>query len=413
MIICSAIKKFLRPLWRKAYQTYEKKHVQYSTFDVPINKLLRGGENGIRAAKYAELSGNFMRPSTPIIHGHHIKLLQLFDQIGEKIFEEGTLKETDYYKNALQCIHLTGSYFYDDPEMIQTLARRFINQHIGLKEILPAQPGQSEIGQPIWVRPIRDSSYYEVIDGNHRIALAYMKGETSIRARIYDKEPTYTPLQQLLLDSLWINKKKWLYQPVDSPELNENWKLVRKSKDRLILMKNFLKNIEGLKSYLDIGSCYGWFLSQMKKEGFDVFGMDRDPFAVDIGQHVYDLDKSHVMLGDIGASLKQCVDEKKSFDIVSCFSVLHHYALGKSSLSAQDFMQLIDKVTGKVLFFETGQDHESAFEGSLNGWNDDSIPKWIQQNSTFKKVIFLGKDKDNIPPFEGYYQRALYACTRD
>jgi hypothetical protein len=32
------------------------------------------------------------------------KACVIFDQIGEKIFDEGTLKETDYYKNALQYI---------------------------------------------------------------------------------------------------------------------------------------------------------------------------------------------------------------------------------------------------------------------------------------------------------------------
>jgi hypothetical protein len=75
-------------------------------------------------------------------------------------------------------------------------------------------------------------------------------------------------------------------------------------------------------------------------------------------------------------------------------------------------MQCVDKITGKVLFFDTGEEHEHAFEGALLGWTPRFIQEWILKNTTFSKVIPLGLDQDKKPPFEGYYNRTLFACIR-
>ena len=43
---------------------------------------------------------------------------------------------------------------------------------------------------------------------------------------------------------------------------------------------------------------------------------------------------------------------------------------------------------------------------------DDFIINWLMGNTTFKHIINLGKDENDIPPFEGYYSRTLFACIR-
>jgi hypothetical protein len=65
-----------------------------------------------------------------------------------------------------------------------------------------------------------------------------------------------------------------------------------------------------------------------------------------------------------------------------------------------------------VLFLDTGEEHESAFGGSLKGWSPEFIKNWIKNNTTFKSVIPLGMDKDKKSPFEGYYSRTLFACVK-
>ena len=409
------IKSKLRPMWRVIYQIYRNNHDKRRSFDVPLNKLLRGGENGIRAAKYAELTNDFLRPSTSVFEGPHVKFLELYDEIGDKIFEDEIFKSTAYFMNAKKCLDLTGSYFYDNETEIKELARRFVGQHKGDTSKYPHQPGQSDSSQPVWLRPIKSSSYFEVIDGNHRIARAILRGDKTIKAMIYDSEPAYTPLQQLLLDCLWINKQKWLYQPVCSPELLDEWTLVRNSKDRLKMMHDFLQLKEynhKRKSYLDIGSSYGWFVSKFKEYGFDAYGLDRDPFGIDIGYKVYGIEPGKITNSDIVVGLNSMIQNKVRYDIVSCLSVLHHYVLGKSSTSAEEFIKKVDQITGDILFLDTGEEHESAFEGELKGWSPEYVRTWLLENTTFTQVIALGIDADRAVPFENYYSRTLFACTR-
>ncbi|MGV8948021.1 MAG: hypothetical protein ACOH2E_01440 [Candidatus Paracaedibacter sp.] len=410
-------KKIVRPIWRYIYRLWSQDNYKRKTFSVQIGKLLRGGHNGIRAAKYAELTGNFLLPSTSVFDGAHVKLLQLYNEIGDEVLTDKILENTEYYKEAVECMKLTGSFFYDRPEKIKILAERFIRQHRGEKIDLSLQPGQSLPDHPIFVRQVKHSSCYEVIDGNHRIARAIMRGDESIPVFIYEKEPALTPLQQLLLDCLWINKRKWLYQPVNSPELTDEWTLVRRCTDRLQMMSEFLqKNPEvsqqSDKSYIDIGSSYGWFVNEMSRLGYQSFGMDRDPFGIEVGFHVYGLKREQIIHSDLVFGLEKLLENKMSYNVVSCLSVLHHFVLGKSSISAESFIKLLDNITDKILFLDTGEEHEQAFEGALNGWNVNFIKQWIKTHTSFKEVIPLGVDQDCKKPFEGYYNRTLFACIK-
>lgn len=409
------LKKIGRPIWRPFYQKWSQVQRAIKTYNLPINRILRGGENGIRAAKYSELTHDFLRPSTRVIEGPHVKFLQLYDKVGMEIFDDENFKSTEYFKNAMTCMHYTGSYFYDRETKIKTLAQRFVAQYEGKSLNEHKQPGQSDIGQPIWVRPIKYSSCYELIDGNHRVARAIMNGKKSIKAFIYESEPVLTPLQQLLLDCLWINKKRWLYQPVDFPELSDKWTLIRKCDDRLLMMMKFLSsdylNLEE-RNYLDIGSSYGWFVKKFSEGGFQAIGLERDPFGMDIGFKVYGLNPSQIVHSDIGLGLERLLNQGKVFSVISCLSVLHHFVLKKSSLSAEDFIRLVCKLTRSVLFLDTGEASEFAFGTSLDGWTPEFIASWIKKHTRFKQVIPLGKDDDRHPPFQGYYNRTLFACVK-
>jgi 2-polyprenyl-3-methyl-5-hydroxy-6-metoxy-1,4-benzoquinol methylase len=409
--ISKALDRFLKYIFSTGVIRSSKK---INTIVVPIENLLRGGENGIRAYKYAEITNDFLRPSTPISDGPHVELLRLYNDIGDKIIEKEIFIETPYYKNALTSMSLCGSQFYSNPSYIVKVAKRFIRQYNGEDlSKLPRQPGQSAPDIPIIVRSIKESSYYEVIDGNHRIARAYMQGKKHVKVTLIDDDEVYTPLQRLLLDVMWTDKRKWLYQPVHAPELKENWTLIRKSTDRLDKINSFLKEKRLLppvsKSYLDVGSSYGWFVSKMDQAGFESYGLEKDYIAISLGIQIYGLKQRQIINSNLELFLKGTSD---TFDVVSLLSVLHHFARSQDSINPEEIIKMIDKVTKKVLFFETGQSHEKAFGEELSKWTDDYIMDWLKENTTFKHIINLGKDNDCIPPFEDYYNRTLFACVR-
>ena len=413
--VLSSVKKaldhFLKYIFSTGVIRYSKKS---KMINIPINKLLRGGENGIRAYKYAEITNDFLRPSTPVSDGPHIELLKLYENLGNEIFKEEQFLETAYYKNSLKSMSLCGSQFYSDPSYILKVAKRFVRQYNGEDlSKLPRQPGQSAPGHPIIVRSIRDSSFYEVIDGNHRIALAYMEGTKHVSVCLIDEEEVYTPLQRLLLDVMWTDKRKWLYQPVESPEIKEQWTLIRKSEDRLDKISSFLKEIklspDVTPTYLDIGSSYGWFVSKMEDLGFDSFGLEQDHIAISVGINMYGIKKEKVINSNMVSYLKETT---KTYDIVSFLSVLHHFELSNDLTKPEELIRMIDEITNKVLFFETAQSHEEAFGERLSKWTNEFIINWLKENTTFKNIVNLGKDNDNIPPFEQYYGRSFFACTR-
>ena len=112
------------------------------TIKVRIGKLLRGGKNGIRAYKYSEITNDFLRPSTLVSEGPHIKLLKQYIEDKDDIFQPDIFVETPYYKNAQKAISLCGSYFYNETSKI------FSNpKHNYTKTLLAAIPQPNPQGR--------------------------------------------------------------------------------------------------------------------------------------------------------------------------------------------------------------------------------------------------------------------------
>ena len=147
----------------------------------------------------------------------------------------------------------------------------------------------------------------------------------------------------------------------------------------------------------------------MEHLGFDSFGLEQDHIAISVGTQMYGINQEQIINSNIISYLKKT---SRKFDVVSFLSVLHHFELAQYSIDPKEIIRMIDKLTNKVLFLETGQSHEKAFGEKLSKWTDDFIINWLKENTTFQHIINLGKDEDNIPPFEGYYSRTLFACIR-
>jgi 2-polyprenyl-3-methyl-5-hydroxy-6-metoxy-1,4-benzoquinol methylase len=171
-----------------------------------------------------------------------------------------------------------------------------------------------------------------------------------------------------------------------------------------------LLDAEGITSttYLDVGSCYGWYVAQMLVRGFDARGIELDPKAVRLGEVAYGLDTRRIEVGECSELLRTT----DRHDVVSCFSVLHHFAMGAGPCSAEELARLLDRVTGRVLFFDTGQSHEAWFRDLLPAWNIEYIVEWLRSHTTFRRVMALGVDHDDVEPFADNYGRMLFACVR-
>jgi hypothetical protein len=406
---------------RRSLSSLKKKYVRLrlrmQLRPIRVDACLLGGDNGVSAAGFARMVGDIRRPSRSISEWPHVKLLRQYDRIGDQIWNRQIFEETEYYRNAVINIEMCGRYFDAvTPDQIQLGARRFINLYCGISQNLPPQIGQSDEwneNEYITVHPVKYSTCYQVQNGHHQLAIAYMKGIHEISGFIRPPAVT-TPLQDLLLDVLWRDREEpTLYQPIDSPDVAE-WILLRRCTDRLAKMTGFLQANDLMppasSNYLDVASYFGWFVAEMQKAGFQAEGVERDPVAISVGRLMYNLTPEQVHRTDCVSFLRT---HRDGYDVTSCFSLLHHYILNRLNVSAEELLGLLDSATRRVMFFEMGQSGEKFPWGKrFEGWDSDRIHHWLEVNTTFTRIVRLGADEDDIPPYRGCYGRTLFACQR-
>jgi hypothetical protein len=382
---------------------------------IPLTKLLLGGEWNWRAKRYAYATGELIRLSIPVSDGPHAEFLRQYAICGRRIFEKPIFSETAYFRNARDSIRLFGEYFPYCwlPEHIEICAKRFVLQYEHKSVTDLPSVGHSPTGENIRVFTVKDSDCYELDEGNHRVAFAALRGDESILADILDI-PDYTPLQEMILRVEWQSGEREIYQPLGLPEIQQTWRLLRKSSDRLERMLRFLDmhNLtpERAGKVLDVGAYYGWFVSEFLKRGYDAYGVERDRTAICVGDIVYGNVGKRIQWDDAGIALRESTER---YGVICCLSIIHHYILRKNSgISTMELLNLLDERTEKVLFLEMGEEHEAWFSRSLAGWNIDTIKKWVLGNSKFKNAYELGRDADNVGLYRGNFGRMLIAFTK-
>lgn len=372
---------------------------------VNINDVLLGGQNGLLASDYASASGDLYWTSTCVADGPHVALLRMG---ADASLTDEQLSTSEYARMARTVMATTGNFFdaTDDVSLLAAM-RRFATH----QESNSAVKGQSAAGSHVRVARIRSSDKYQVIDGHHRIARAVVAGQDTMATRV--SWATASTVVQDTVDKMsWLGGSRELYQPVDAPELQRSWSLVRNCSDRLTRMTSFLdsRGIRATKSsYLDVASCYGWFVSQMDKAGFDSYGIERDPLGPKLGAAAYGLPAERIHVGDVESILPRL---HRSWDVVSCFSLMHHFALGRSSVSAESLLDMLIHSTGQVLFLDTGQAHEEWFRSTLPAWTTEHIQNLLESTGAFSDVVDLGPDRDNVGAYRHNYGRHLFACVK-
>jgi hypothetical protein len=354
---------------------------------VSAHALLLGEENSLPAAAVARITGALLYPSTRLPEWPMVA--------AACDTADGAARER-LQQFALAHIANVGHYF----------ACRTVRDLDALVESLRDATG------PIRVRRVRASDCFLVVSGHTAAAGAALRGEQTIDV-IIERTRTWTPLQEVLRAMSWLEGRVELYQPIDAPEVvNDSWPLIRQCTDRFALMQEFLVERKllppAVRTFMDVGASYGWFVAQMQRLGFDASGMDIDPLAPELAAGVFGIRPEQYNVGDSAEELLRCAP----IDVVSCLSVAHHFALGGGSVSVDEFRDRLANATRRVLFFDTGEAHEAWIGRDLPEWTPEYIAKWLDA-AGFDEVVALGIDRDDCSPYEGNYGRTLFACVRN
>ena len=352
---------------------------------VPVAQLLVGGEDGATAKQLAGVLGDPMRPSTFLAQAPLVELLRDYHAQGEAVLGDAHLLATRAFRDMTAHAHATG-HTHNDDAVLNELRHTIVDASVAWLE------------QPVPVRRVRNSEYLQVQATSLGLLNVVARGAVSANAVIVPGTVT-TPLQDLLLQMSSMAGTRQIYQPVPAPELTQSWPLVRQCTERLEMMQAFLREraLPGEPSYLDVASCYGWFVAEMRNAGFRARGVERDTLAIRCGRWVFGLAEDDVEASDAEPYLAT-VDQP--FDVVSCFSLLHHLVMFEGESTAAALVQQLDRVTAEVLFIDTGEAHESWLSNLDPQWEPRFIQRWLVEHTTFTEVVALGTDQ------------TLFACVR-
>jgi hypothetical protein len=405
-IVSDGIYVHCSSIGRIAYALY-RRYPKAFTRQLELERILLGGANWHSAATHARVTGDLLRPSTCLADSPYVQLLEEYRTSGDSIFVLERFVTTAYCKHAFQCIEAYGRYFSaSNIQGVLLKAKNFCRMLDG-EPIIQTGTRDSGPQEPVEVRRIKFSDCYEIVDGHHRLALAFVRGLKRFPCAILPTEGALTPLQQMVMDPVWLAGKPKLSQPISARELR-GWPVLRACSDRLQMILQYLSQM-GISagSVLDLYSNYGWFVSEMRRRGFRALGFEPNSALAGVGALAYDLDASRIMRSEIGEFLRSA---QQQYDIVFCLSTLQEFVLGNQTISASEFIRLVDSITGKVLFIDTAESHEPQFGDALKNWNVQHIKRWLQDHTSFSVIEPLGTDKDFR---HGTYGRHLFACVRD
>lgn len=414
----------LNTCWRKLYRTttFLRNLVLYRVIyrnqeqHIPIGLILVGYQAGYSLKEWLKKTGEFERLSLPVTNSPYVLFLRDVLTDKNRLGDEHFLRSHPYFQMAEVAVKYTGHFMgaQTEKEIFQVMREFFASSHAAGRGKVEGTPllsarGHSLPHTPIILKKIKYSENYEIIDGHHRIAAAAVRGEDHVRALVTGEKTTY--LQDLVLSGRQTHGDRELYQPLPQPEVN-NWPLVRRCRDRFEMMLELLRQrgieTNGL-TLLDCSCSYGWFLREFKRKGVTVLGIDRDPISVQIGRLALSLSPKDIIEADLVSCLTSCSD---SFDIVLFLSILHHFALGQEKGNVGQILRQLDRIAKRVLFIDTGQNHEQWWSNTLPEWDDAYIVSVIRQHTSFTDIVKLGEDRDNIGPYQNQYQRSLFACLR-
>lgn len=396
-----------------------RERAAYRLLRAPINlaRTLLGGEGCMDAGRWAELTSEPKRASMLLCESPHVDLLRQYLNRGQGVLELETFEQTAYFRNALQCCRHFGNYFGQrTPEGIRSQAQAFVDlfhaieSHNSRSVAFPAAWAHSPRRSLPIVHATLTPDTFQVVDGAHRLAIALVLGKSRALAAVLPPRPT--ELQRLVMAVQHSQGRRELYQPVPAADFDSDWPTIRRCDDRYGMMQRFLEETGvslSHSSVVDLACAYGWFVSRFSRVARSASGIDSDPAALRIGEIAYGLDRAQLMVADVPLFLQQC---EKRYDVVLMLSILHHFILRNSLRDAEEVLRGVDRITGQVLFLDTGQAHEQWFAHALPGWDAERIKGFLAANTSFSRIVCLGRDEDAVGPYSDNFGRTLFALSR-
>lgn len=368
---------------------------------IRVASLLMGSQAGLDSTGFADAFGTLRYGSLPMDQSPHVELLRLARRIGRPLTDD-EIRATGYYLFARHLASIWGDYFgaTTDDEFVG-MSRNFIDWSFGNAPRLTMHTGGSRFGDEVLVAKVANSSTYQVIDGHHRLAVAIVRGDTT--ARVHRTWlSTETALQRRLWDRGYgLTRVKVLTQPVAARELSD-WPVSKNCVDRLVRIERLAAaELSGVpvRTFLDVGCGYGWYLAELKGRGWRIHGIERDGFGIEMATSFYGLSSDEVTVGEWATAAESLEGD---FDVVTCFELGQVLEARAGAEETIRLLRSLDARTGQALVTDC-----SLGNGAL-----EALEQLVDDVTNFKRVVDLGANQDPQPTRGGTPATRLVALVR-
>lgn len=356
---------------------------------IDVSRLLMGGQAGLDSTGFAAAFGTLRYSSTPMDQSPHVELLRLAERTGRPL-SEAEIMATSYFAFARRLADRWGDFFgaTSDAEIV-AMATNFIDWSHGTARRATVNSG-SPAGDGVLVAKVRGTDTYQVIDGHHRLAVSIAQGARSVRVH-RSWLSTQTALQHRLADHAdGSARAHTLPQPLGARELN-GWPVSRNCEDRLVRIERVAACSGAPRTYLDVGCGFGWYLSELKRSGWQVLGIEADAQNVALALGCHELVADEIVLGDWASSLEQL---ERRFGVVTCLGLGDLLRTLDDDAAVERTIAALDRATDTALVVEA--------RGALGGTETDarhagSLTAMLLASSTFRVVSDLGVVRDPAP----------------
>jgi hypothetical protein len=171
---------------------------------------------------------------------------------------------------------------------------------------------------------------------------------------------------------------------------------------------------QGVESAVDIGACEGYFSLKLAEAGIPTIAVEGDPRTYRTA--IYAVRRSG--LGNVGVLAMAVTPENvvavPASDCSLCLSVWHHFVRYHGLDDATEMLSVIWERTGKVLFFDTGED-EMTPEYGLPAMTPEPrswLGTYLAETCPGSRVEHLGTHRA-FDPRGAPCERNLFAVIRD
>jgi hypothetical protein len=305
-------------------------------------------------------------------------------------FEKGgQWSETLWYKKVLKKIKDRGDYydcsnkeeldnrFKKIDELFYQIKQNGYKTQIARKQsVLPSVEHEDEIH----VHIDRNGKYL-FGDGRHRLCIAKFLKLEKVPVKVARRHKQWALFRNEIFDYVQRGDGR-TYQPLTHPDLADIPST--HTAERFDIINKNLPVLSG--TLLDIGSNWGYFSNRFEKAGFTCTAVESYP------KELYFLKKLRLAEGCSFEIIPRSILELKGdlkYDVVLALNIFHHFLKTKDTYYL--FLDLLNRIKTKVMFFEPHCPQENQMEKSFKNYEPLQFAQLIASNCDLNSYKLIGR----------------------